>query len=301
MGWPAAQVGRPPGPNRVAGADRAAPTEDLINELGTARNSRAGQTADRPLRTLLVDGDDIARGQLRHLLQAFPTVTIIGECQSGLEAVPAIRIDEPDLVFLEVRLDGLDGFEVLRGIPPERLPEVVFVADQDRHALRAFEVHALDYLLKPVDAARLARTLERARKAITRRQGGRADERFVSLLESLHRQRGYVKRVVIKAGNRVFFLPVEQIDWLEAADNYVRVHSGTNKYLMRETMSHLADQLDPELFVRIHRSTIVNISRIQEIQPSPSTEYVVVLNDGTRLTTSKSHRRALQSLIDPAK
>jgi two-component system LytT family response regulator len=253
-----------------------------------------------PLRVLIVDDEPLGRQRLRALLEAEPDIEVIGECFDGPGAVTAIRQQRPDLLFLDVRMPELDGFGVLEAMGDDRPPGVIFVTAYDKYALRAFEVHALDYLLKPFDRERFQKALERARAQIAQSQTAGVNEQLRALLEDARAGKKYVDRIVIKSTSRVFFLRVEEIDWIEAAANYLKLHVGKEAHLLRETMNGLEARLDPEKFLRIHRSTIVNIERIQELQPWFHGDYVVLLRDGTKLTLSRSYRQKLQELFGNA-
>ncbi len=249
------------------------------------------------IRALIVDDEPLARERIRTLLTGEPEIEVVGECGDGHKAVAAIRRHAPDLLFLDVQMPELDGFGVLQELGAQPLPVVVFVTAYDKYALRAFEVHALDYLLKPFDRERFYKTLTRARAQIRQEKSGEVSERILALLADLKGAPKHLERLVIKSGGRVFFLRTEEIDWIEAAGNYVRLHTGGEEHLLRETMSKLEAQLDPGKFLRIHRSTIVNLERIQELQPAFHGDYVVLLRDGTRLTLSRSYRDKLQEVL----
>jgi two-component system LytT family response regulator len=248
------------------------------------------------LRTLIVDDEPLARERLRRMLEGTAEVEVVGECGNGTAAVGEIGRLDPDIVFLDVQMPELDGFGVLGKLPPEHLPVVVFVTAYDKYALRAFEVHALDYLLKPFDRERLDATLARVRDELGRRDGAEVSQRLLALLESLKAKSAFVERMVVKTGGRIFFLRVEEIDWIEAAGNYVKLHVGKESHLLRETMTALEGKLDPKRFLRIHRSTFVQIDRIKEIQPWFHGDYIVILRDGTKLTLSRSYRDRLEEM-----
>jgi two-component system LytT family response regulator len=209
--------------------------------------------------------------------------------------VQRIQQDRPDLVFLDVQMPGMDGFEVLDALDPATLPAVVFVTAYDRYALKAFDVHAVDYLLKPFDRQRFASALDRARLDLRAADAGR---RILALVADLRRERRPQQRIVVKAAGRVFFLRPAEIDWMEAAGNYVRLHVGKKSHLVRETMKGLEDRLDPDTFVRIHRSRIVNLDRVRELQPWFHGEHLIVLTSGEQLTTSRRHSVRLQELLE---
>jgi two-component system LytT family response regulator len=249
------------------------------------------------LRALVVDDELLGRQIIREMLEDHPEVELVGECVNGFEAIKAIREHAPDLIFLDVEMPELNGFEVLEALRTERMPLVIFVTAYDQYAVRAFEVHAFDYLLKPFDRERFETSLQRAKMQTARQKNGDYDQRILALLEELKAESKYLERLVIKAEGRVFFLDTEDIYWIEAEGNYVRVHNGKKTYLLRETVSSLESQLDPKKFLRIHRSAIVKIDRIQELQPWFHGEYRVILHNGTQLTLSRNYRENLQKAL----
>ncbi len=250
------------------------------------------------IRTLIVDDEPLARERITRFLKKETDIELIGECSNGREAVARIRELKPDLVFLDIQIPELDGFEVLEELGISEMPAVVFVTAYDNYALKAFDFHALDYLLKPYDGERFSRAVERARTQILSGKSADIDQRLLSLLENLKSEQKYLERLMIKSQGRVFFLRAEEIDWIEAEGNYVRLHMGRESHLLRETMNHLASRLDPEKFLRIHRSTLVHIERIKELQPLFSGDYTVVLRDGTELTLSRTYRDNFLELFD---
>lgn len=249
------------------------------------------------LRTLIVDDEPLARERIRSLLKGESDIEIVGECGDGPSAVRLIREHGPDLVFLDVQMPELDGFGVLETVGADSVPAVVFVTAYDQYALQAFDVHALDYLLKPFDRERFERTLARARVQLEQRRSGGVTRRLESLLRDLRSDSRTPDRLVIKSGGRVTFLSISEIDWIEAAGNYVQLHVGSTVHLLRETMSHLQSRLPEEEFVRIHRSAIVRLERIRELRPCFHGDYEVWLHDGTRLTLSRTYRERLQSRL----
>jgi two-component system, LytTR family, response regulator len=252
------------------------------------------------IRALIVDDEPLARDGIRLHLAAAPDVEVVGECGDGESAVAAIRDLVPDLVFLDIHLPGLDGFEILDRIAGPA-PVVVFVTAFDRHAVAAFERHALDYLLKPFDATRFARTLERARAELSRRHREDLGQEVLAVLRELREKPSYLDRVAVHTAGRYVFLSLDEIDWIEAAGNYVRLHAGGRGHLLRETMNGFETKLDPTQFVRIHRSVIVRIDRIQVVEPLSNNEHTVVLRDGTRLVSSRGYREAIDVLIRGAR
>jgi two-component system LytT family response regulator len=251
----------------------------------------------KKIRTLVVDDEPLARERLMGLLAGEPDIETIGQCRDGEEAVRAIIEHSPDLVFLDVQMPAMNGFEVIDAVGSERMPLVIFVTAYDQHALKAFQVRALDYVLKPFDRERFQDALQRARAHIQRDETGDLGRRLLALVKDLRRDQPKTDRLVVKSGGRLFFLRTDEIDWIEAAGNYVRLHVGNTSHLLRETMNAIEGRLDPEKFFRIHRSRIVNMERIQEMQPWLNGEYAVVLRTGTRLTLSRGYREKLQERL----
>jgi two-component system, LytTR family, response regulator len=247
------------------------------------------------IRTLIVDDEPLARERIVDMLVGDAEVAIIGECGDGLAAVAAIEAHKPDFVFLDVQMPELDGFGVLEAI--EQTPVIIFVTAYDQYALRAFEVHALDYLLKPFDRERFDKALRRAKRQIERERAGTMNRELVALLADLKSRPRPLERLVIKAGGRVFFLRVDEIDWIEAAANYVKLHAGGEAHLLRETINGLAAKLDPDKFLRVHRSIIVNLERVKEMQPWFHGDYVIIMQDGAQLTSSRNYREQLRKLL----
>jgi two-component system LytT family response regulator len=249
------------------------------------------------IRTLIVDDEPIARARVLALLGEESDIEVVGECWSGRQAVSEIAEKAPDLIFLDVQMPEMDGFDVARALGPDRMPAVVFVTAFDQYALRAFEVHALDYLLKPFSAQRFKSALSHVRQQLAQRQATTLGRQILEMLPDMQKREAPMDRLVVKSSGRVYFVRIADIDWCEAAGNYVSLHVGAQSHLIRETMSHLEAQLDARQFVRIHRSTIVNVDRIQELRSSFNGEHVVVLRDGSRLTLSRGYRDTLQARL----
>ena len=249
------------------------------------------------IRAMVVDDEAMARERVVSLLRQEQDIELIGECSDGQQAVNAINSQQPDLVFLDVQMPAVDGFRVIEQVGPEKMPAVVFVTAYAEYAVRAFEVHALDYLLKPFGRERFQQTLQHARSHVERRRAGDLGKRLMALVQDIKPEPQKLDRLVVKSGGRVFFLRTEDIVWIEAAGNYVRLHLGEDSHLFRETMNGIEARLDPQRFVRIHRSRIVNSDRIKELQPWFNGEYVVVLQNGTRLTLSRGYREKLQERL----
>jgi|SRR6478672_5533476 len=248
-------------------------------------------------RILIADDEPLARERLKMLLVGQEGFEVVGECHDGPSTIDAIRRSKPDLVFLDVQMPGANGFEVVSALGEEELPLFVFVTAFDKYALKAFDVHALDYLLKPFDRDRFLQALARARQQLERPSNSDLRSRLLALVRDLEPAPQRLERFVIKSGGRVFFVRADEIDWIEAAGNYVKLHVGTETHLLRETMNAVETQLPRETFYRIHRCHIVNIERVKELQPWFNGEYVVFLRTGARLTLSRGYREKLQDRI----
>jgi len=249
------------------------------------------------MRVVIVDDEPIAREGVRTQLLREPEVEIVAECGDGVEAVERIRELSPDLVFLDVQMPGMDGFEVVQNVGVEALPAVVFVTAYDKYALQAFDVNAVDYLLKPFDKERFQKAFQRARLQIQRKSAATINEKLEALLESMRPQNRYLERLVVKSGGRIFFLPVSEIDWIESADNYVNLHSGRESHLIRETLTSLETKLNTEEFLRIRHSAIVNVKKIRELHPLFKGEYEIVLQNGVKLTSSRRYKHRVERLL----
>jgi two-component system LytT family response regulator len=246
------------------------------------------------IRTLIVDDEPLAREWVRNGLQDEADLEIIGECGNGFEAVKAISDSKPDLVLLDVQMPGLDGFGVLASLDAADLPAVIFITAFDRYALKAFEAHAVDYLMKPFSGERLHEAVDRARGEIDRSSSKELRVALHALLGDIQRERTYPEWLLIKKDERSVFLRVADIDWIESSRNNVRLHVGKDVSVFHETTTGIEARLDPKHFFRIHRSTIVNIDRIREMHPWFNGDYAVTLKDGTRLTLSSTYRERLK-------
>ncbi|HEY6400423.1 MAG TPA: LytTR family DNA-binding domain-containing protein [Blastocatellia bacterium] len=244
------------------------------------------------IRVVIVDDENPARRKVSRFLAAEEDFEVAGEAGTGLEAVRLIEAQRPDLVFLDVQMPGLDGFGVIESLKIRPLPEVIFITAFDHFALKAFEVHALDYLLKPFDQPRFQKVLDHVRRQIQRSDRSAQSnlaEKLSHLLEDLNNRPKYTERVLINAGEKAFLLPVEKIDWIEAARNYVNLHVGRDSYMLRGTIEGLYQKLDPSKFLRANRSQIVNVESIRELHPWFHGEYRIILNDGTELPWSRRY------------
>ncbi len=248
------------------------------------------------MRALIVDDEALARTALLRLLKRDREISVIGQCGDGELAVQAIRQMQPDLVFLDVQMPEMDGFQVVEEIGVEAMPVTIFVTAFDRYAIRAFDSSAVDYLLKPFAPDRLARAVSRARDRWQGRQDKDAAQRLFSLLGSRY-QSDYVQRLTVASGGRILFVSVSDIDWIEAEGNYARLHVGRRIYDVRETLQGLMEKLDPREFVRIHRSTIVNMRRVREVQPWFQGSHIVLLHSGEELRMSRYQRDAVERLL----
>lgn len=249
------------------------------------------------IRALIVDDEPPARRRIRDLLEDEPDVEVVGECRDGAQAIATIEAVRPDLVFLDVQMPEAGGFEVVRALGAERLPAVVFVTAYDQYAVQAFEVHALDYLLKPFDRERFRAAVRRAREALRRPAEAGADPRLLALLEELRPSARGLDRIPVRTGSRIRLVPVDEVDYFRAETNYVRLHLGERSHLVRDTLTGLEARLDPARFLRVHRSLIVNLARIREVEPLFAGEYVLTLHDGTRLTSGRSYRARIKEAL----
>ena len=249
-----------------------------------------------PITVLLVDDEPLAREGLRILLERDPDISSIHEAKDGHEAVEAIQSRKPDLVFLDVQMPEMDGFAVAQAIGAACMPAVVFVTAHDKYAIQAFEINAIDYLLKPVTGERFAKAVERAKARLRSRPADEASRQILSLLETIASPVRSLKRLAVRSAGKTVFVDVEDIDWIEAAENYVQLHSGRAEHLLHVTMNTIEKSLDPQLFLRIHRSVMVNVSRIRELHPVMHGEYVVTLENGVRLQSGRMYYEKLKAL-----
>lgn len=248
------------------------------------------------LGVMIVDDEPLARERLRLLLAEETEVEIVGEAGDGEAAVAAIRHLRPDVVLLDIQMPGLDGFGVLRELGREELPLVIFVTAFDQHAVKAFEAHALDYLLKPCKPARLREAIQRAREQWQSRQSKDVSQRLLDLLAGQRPKPPHLARLAVKNGERVVFVKAAQIDWIEASGNYVILHVGKESHILRETIGALEGRLAPELFLRLSRSAIVNLDRVKELQALGAGEHVVILHDGRKLAMTRGLREVEEKL-----
>jgi two-component system LytT family response regulator len=249
----------------------------------------------RDLRVLVIDDEPLVRRGIIRFLTLQPNVAVVGEAGDGARAVAAIAERRPDLVFLDVQMPEADGFDVLAALEAETRPAVIFVTAYDQYAIRAFEVHAVDYLLKPFDEDRLAVALSRARKRLA--SGSTSHARVDALLEALRRDRPTPFRFMVRTAGRIYFVDADEVDWIEAAGNYVRLHVGANRHLVRDSLKQLESRMSTRGFARIHRSAMVNVNRIKELIPQSSGDCMLVLTTGPKLRLSRTHREALERAV----
>ena len=267
-----------------------------------APDSAPRQLTGRVIRTIIADDQRLAREKLRTLLASEKDVKVVAECSDGKQTVSAIRRLGADLLLLEIQMPGMDGFQVLSELSPDEMPAVIFTSAYDQYALRAFEVRALDYLLKPFDLERLQHAIEKVRVGLNKSQDRQITHRILGLLSQLKSEITSSSSpdglLVIRAKGRVVFVKLSEIDWIEASANYVRLNAGKESHLVRESMSRILERLNPSHFIRIHRSTIVNFQQIKELIPVNSGEYVVVLKSGKELSCSRGYRAELENMIE---
>jgi two-component system LytT family response regulator len=250
------------------------------------------------LRVLIVDDERPARQKLRRLLADDAGVETVFEAPDGLRAVELIRSESPDIVLLDVEMPGVDGFGVVEALDPAERPHIVFVTAYDEYAVRAFDAHAVDYVLKPFDAERLARALGRAKAAVAGRQDREERRRLERVLAEVRRERPQrLERLLVESDGRAMLLPATTVDRFEAAKNYVTVHAGGERYRLRTTLDRLEERLDPRAFVRVHRSTIVRVDRVAELQPWSHGDYIVILTGGAKVRLSRRYRDRLEQFL----
>ena len=248
------------------------------------------------IRAVIIDDEPLARKSLLRHLQSHPGIQVIGECGDGRSAVETIRAERPDLIFLDVQMPEIDGFHVIERIEPASMPAIIFVTAYDQYALRAFDSNALDYLLKPFRKERLERALARASERIARNSDPGFAARIVAAMDALAARHDYLERIPVPLKGRITFVRVEDIEWIEGAGNYAQLHEGKRTHEIRETLTSLEGKLNPKQFVRVHRSAIVNVSRIEEIHPWFHGYHLILLQSGHRLRLSRYQRAAMKRL-----
>ena len=265
----------------------------------------------RPLKAIVVDDENLARRGLKIRLDRIGGVDVIGECKNGREAIASISAEQPDVVFLDIQMPGMDGFDVVRELQADTMPMIVFVTAFDHYAVNAFDVHAVDYVLKPVEEDRLCAAITKVREQLEQRQ---ASDRKQQLIELIMRITGksetgidalvdaggktFPEKLTVRDGDEIIIVPVAEIDWVDAAGDYMCVHARGETHIMRITMKDLEKQLDPSLFQRIHRSTLININRIVKLISHINGEFFVILESGARLKMSRTYKDKVRQLID---
>jgi len=250
------------------------------------------------IKVLIIDDEPLARERIKNLLENEVDIEVIDESGNGFEALSKIQEKKPELVFLDVRIPEMNGFEIIEQIDEENIPHIIFVSAHEKYALRAFEMHALDYLLKPFDENRFQQALCRARERIQIRKTGEITCRLKELIHNVKSEHKYLDRLVIKTEGRIFFIKTDEINWIEAAGNYITLYLDNEKYLMRETMNCMEARLDPGKFIRVHRSKIVNIERIKEIQSWFNGEHLIILDNGTELNLSRKYKEKMKEVFN---
>jgi two-component system, LytTR family, response regulator len=266
--------------------------------MGRMGNKKQSESGDTLIKTLIVDDEPLAREGIRRLLRDDPSIRIIGECGDGVEAIRIIKAEKPDLVFLDVQMPEVDGFGVIDALRAGTIPSIIFVTAHDRYAIEAFRVHALDYLLKPVDPARFSEAVERVKSNVVKDENRTLMKKLLAVADHIGgRHPRDTGRIAVKESGRIALVNVREIDWIEASGDYVSIHTPGERHLLRETMTSIEGQLDPGTFVRIHRSAIVNLDRVKELRPLFRGEYALYLFDGTRLIVSRTYRKRLEQML----
>ncbi len=244
------------------------------------------------MNALIVDDEPLARDGLRMLLREDAKVSHVFEAKNGREAVDVIRNEQPNIVFLDVQMPEMDGFDVLKEVGADNIPAVVFVTAHDRYAIQAFEINAIDYLLKPVARERFEQALHRARSRVAARNED--NRRMVALLETLASPSKHLERIAVRSAGKTYFVDLQDVDWIQAAENYVQLHTSSSKHLVHATVQTLQEVLDPQQFLRIHRSLIVNVRQVKELETATHGEFVFVLRNGTRVQSSRTYHDAIK-------
>jgi two-component system LytT family response regulator len=253
-------------------------------------------SAASTIRAIIIDDEPLARKRIQSMLRPHTDIEVIAECSNGSEALSIVREKSPDLLFLDIQMPAMDGFEFLQQLDLSRIPFVIFVTAHDEYAVKAFDIHALDYILKPFTRERFEQALKRAKWALSRHDTAVQDQ-LKMLLRELGQKEQYLDRILVKVAGQEVVVRTDEIDWIEARDNYIGLHVGKHLYLVRETLSGFEQKLNPKKFARIHRSTIVNTSRVERLEPSFQNNSSVILRDGTRLTLSRIYRKNLRRLF----
>lgn len=258
--------------------------------------------AEKKIKVLIIDDELLAREKIRTLLTEEDDIQILDECKNANEALSKVKSLKPDLIFLDIQMPGMDGFEMLENIKTRKLPLIIFTTAYNKYAIKAFDIHALDYLLKPFDKERFHKSIKRARNFLNDKKRDENNEKIFNLLKELKGQQEaspkYLKRMMIKTSGRILFLKTEDIDMIEASGNYLKIFSDEESYLIRGTMNEIEKKLDPVTFIRIHRSIIINLNEAKEFKPWFRGEYIVYLKNGTKLTSGRSYKNNLLKISE---
>ncbi len=246
-----------------------------------------------PFTCIIVDDEPLARKRIKSLLDSDSSMHVLATCANGKEALQVMESQTPDILFVDIQMPEMTGFQLVENIGPSRIPAIIFVTAYDEFALKAFEVHAMDYLLKPFENERFLDTLERAKQIIVNKKTDFLQAKVAKMLEDLQPKKNYVKRIMVKNSDKVFFIETDEIEYLESSGNYVKIHSNGKHQLVRDTLTNMLSNLDPEQFFRVHRSTVVNINKVKELQPWFHGDYLVVMKDGTKLNMSRNYKEIL--------
>ena len=258
------------------------------------------------IRTIIIDDESLAREKIRTFLKRETDIEIVGECRNSTEALSSIIDLKPDLIFLDIKMPGMNAFEMLENLKVKKLPEIIFTTAFDKYAIKAFEVHAIDYILKPFDRERFINTLNRARVHLENKEIGNSNKRILEALNDLkekktdkseHQNEKYTDRIVVKANGRIYFIKAIEIEWFEASGNYLKVFASGNSHLIRETLSNIEKKLDPEKFLRIQRSVIINLDFLKELKIWFHNEYLVYMKNGTKFTSGRSYKNNLDKIF----
>lgn len=247
------------------------------------------------IRVIVVDDEPLARQKIRRVVETDPQLEVVADCRTGAEAISAIATHRPDLVFMDIQMPDMDAFTILRSLKTESLPVLIFITAYDTYAVRAFDVHAVDYLVKPFESDRLRQAVLRAKKALV--EQGKMEDRIFQLIKNFARSEQYLQRILIRREGGISPVKVEDIDWIEAHSKYVYLHVGSNTYLSRVSSTRLEEQLDPGLFTRIHRTAIVNVDKISQMRPMTHGDYLVVLKSGEKLMLSRRYWERLSTIL----
>ncbi len=251
----------------------------------------------KKIRILIVDDEPLGREAVRHLLNNDDEVEIVAESPDGIQALEDMQTYSPDVVFLDIQMPGCDGFEVLKRLPKHFSPLIIFVTAYDKYAIDAFTVHAIDYILKPIDPGRFRTALAAAKENLRSKERQAVNEHLYKFVESLQSTSGFADRIVVKTNGKMVFVSVEDVDWIESAGDYVCIHARGEKHIIRETMNSIEGKLNPGRFMRIHRSTIVSVDRVKEMEPLFQGQYLLRLRDGTKLVASRSYKKHIDTLL----